>query len=58
MRTLLTLALTLLSFAAAAPAVADQTYYCVEPVTVAVGAASRDITTPAVCIYAPPAPTP
>lgn len=58
MRTLLTLTLTLLSCAAAAPAAADQTYYCVEPITVAVGAAGRDITTPAVCVYAPPAPTP
>jgi hypothetical protein len=58
MRTLLTLALTLLSVSAAAPAVADETYYCVEPVTVAVGAASRDLTTPAVCMYAPSEPTP
>lgn len=58
MRTLLTLVLTLVSLAAAAPAVANQTYYCVEPVAVTVGAVERDITTPAVCVYAPPAPTP
>lgn len=58
MRTLLTLTLTLLSIAAAAPAAADQTYYCVEPVTVAVGAVNRDVTTQAICMYAPSAPKP
>lgn len=59
MRTLLPLTL-LVTFpvAVAAPAGASQTYYCVEPVTVDVAAVDRDVTTPAICAYAPPAPTP
>ncbi len=59
MRLLLTLAsLTFLPLVVATPAHADQTYYCVERVTIAVGTANRDVTTPAICMYAPPAPTP
>ena len=52
MRTLLTLlSLALVPVAGALPASADQTYYCVQPVSAGNGAS-----TPAACVYAPPAP--
>lgn len=55
MRALLILtAVTAIPFLAAAPAAADETYYCVQPVVISTG--NGDVSTLPVCVYAPPSP--